>query len=124
MIVPEVVVLGHPAIDTLHDELAGLLAAALATPDQALAEALAGLQHHCLHHFAVEEGLMREQRFAGYQEHRHQHQQLLGELDGMRRAVARGRHGLARAWLRERLPEWFDLHVSQLDAQLVAFVRQ
>jgi len=111
-------------MDTLHHDMTALLEAAIAAPDRGLAEALTRLQHHCEHHFAVEEALMSERRFSGAHEHRHEHRQLLAELSGMLRALARGRYALVRAWLSERLPEWFRLHVANLDGLLVAFLKQ
>lgn len=116
--------LGHSTIDTLHEEMTILLEAAITTPDGELANALIRLQHHCVHHFATEELLMTGHRFAGYNEHRHEHQQLLAEFNSMVNIAARGRHRLARAWLQERLPEWFPLHVANLDGLLVSFLKQ
>jgi hemerythrin len=120
--VPTQLTLNHPAIDTLHEEMTTLLEAAIAAPDSTLLNALTGLQRHCEHHFAQEESLMTDQHFAGYNEHRHEHQQLLAEFNSMVNAVTRGRHRLARAWLNERLPEWFHLHVANLDGLLVSFL--
>lgn len=116
--------LGYATLDTLHSEMAILLEAAITAPDSGLADALTRLQHHCEHHFAVEETLMSERRFAGYHEHRHEHRQLLAEVNSMSRAVARGRLRLVRAWLSERLPEWFRLHVATLDGLLVSYLQQ
>lgn len=104
--------------------MSALLAAASAAPDRELAAAFMQLQHHCERHFALEESLMRELHFAGYNEHSHEHRQLLAELHTMARAVARNRQSLARAWLCERLPEWFHLHVANLDGLLVSFLKQ
>lgn len=123
-IIPDTVILGHPAIDTLHHEMTLLLETAIATPDSKLIIALTQLQLHSEHHFASEELLMTEQRFAGYNEHHHEHQQILAEFNSMINAVARGRYRLARAWLHERLPEWFHLHVANLDGLLVSFLKQ
>ena len=123
-IIPDAAILGHPAIDTLHHEMTLRLETAIATSDSKLIIALTQLQLHSEHHFASEESLMTEQRFAGYNEHRHEHQQILAEFNSMINAVARGRYRLARAWLRERLPEWFRLHVANLDSLLVAFLKQ
>jgi hemerythrin-like metal-binding protein len=116
------IILNHPSIDTLHEEMTILLEAAVSVPDSELTDALTCLQRHCEHHFTLEESLMTDHRFSGYNEHRHEHQQLLTELNGMVNAVERGRHRLARAWLRERLPEWFRLHVANLDGLLVSFL--
>lgn len=121
---PTQLTLNHPTIDTLHEEMATLLEAAIAAPDSTLLNALTCLQLHCEHHFAQEESLMTQHHFAGYNEHRHEHQQLLAEFNSMFNAVTRGRHRLARAWLQERLPEWFNFHVANLDGLLVSFLNR
>lgn len=113
--------LGHPLIDTLHEEMTALLAATL-VPENGLADALGRLQVHTEYHFAQEESLMQERGYPGLAEHRHEHRMLLAELHGMASALARGRHRLVRAWLSERLPEWFRLHVANLDGALVSFL--
>jgi hemerythrin len=116
--------LGHPTIDTLHEEMAILLQEAISAPDSKLINTLTRLQLHCEHHFAQEELLMTERRFAGYNEHRHEHQQLLAEFNSMVDAVARGRHQLTRVWLQQRMPEWFRHHVTNLDSLLVSFLKK
>ncbi|HEY0719877.1 MAG TPA: hemerythrin domain-containing protein [Gammaproteobacteria bacterium] len=121
---PTALTLGYPVIDAVHDEMTLLLAAALMTPNGDLSGAMRRLRYHCEHHFALEETLMNERHFAGYDEHHHEHRKLLAEMNSMLDAVARGRHGLARAWLSDRLPEWFRLHVANLDGLLVSFLRQ
>jgi len=123
-IIPDAVILGYSDIDTLHHEMTLQLETAIAIHDSKLIIALTQLQLHSEHHFAFEESLMTEQRFAGYSEHRHEHQQILAEFNSMINAVARGRYRLARAWLHDRLPEWFRLHVANLDGLLVSFLKQ
>ena len=67
---------------------------------------------------------MAEQRFSGCNEHRHEHQKMLAEFNSMVNAVARGRHQLTRAWLQERMPEWFRNHVINIDSLLVSFLKK
>lgn len=117
-------ILGYPVIDSLHEEMATLLVAATSAPDSDLLDTLTRLRLHTEHHFAQEESLMRDHHFAGLNEHRREHQQLLAELNGMTKAVTRGRFRLARAWLNDRLPEWFHFHVSNLDGLLVAYLNR
>lgn len=120
----ELPLLGHCTIDTLHEEMLMLLLIATSAPDSTLRNNLVCLQRHCEHHFAQEELLMVEHHFAGYKEHRSEHQQLLAEFNGMDAAAARGRQQLVRAWLRERVSEWFRLHVRNMDSLLVSHFRK
>ncbi len=120
MSTPEtLLLLGHEAIDTLHHEAVLLLHLAQRANDNELEPLLDALYDHCEHHFATEEKLMSDCRYRGLDEHRHEHRRLLGEMEGMMRALERGRAPLVRSWLCERLPEWFKLHVGQLDTQMV-----
>lgn len=113
--------LGHEAIDTLHHEAELLLRLAWAD-DGELEPLLYALYDHCRHHFTTEEKLMSDCNYRGLGEHRHEHRRLLGEMEGMMRALKRGRTPLVHSWLRERLPEWFKLHVSQMDAQMIGSI--
>ncbi|MGE0014245.1 MAG: hemerythrin, partial [Azoarcus sp.] len=53
-----------------------------------------------------------------------EHQRVLAELRAFNRSVKGGRLLVARAYVRESLPEWFDLHLSTMDAALAAHLRK
>jgi hypothetical protein len=54
--------------------------------------------------------------------HEGEHHRVLGELQQLNRTLKRGRLPLVRAFVKQGLPEWFDNHLSMMDAALVAHV--
>jgi len=52
-----------------------------------------------------------------------QHHRVLGELQQLNRTLKRGRMPLVRAFVKQGLPEWFDNHLSMMDAALVAYLK-
>ena len=71
-------------------------------------------------HFTEEERLMDECGFSAKQEHVGEHTKVLGELNQLSKRVQTGNLFMAKAYVRERLPEWFALHSSTMDSALVS----
>ncbi len=116
--------LGVAQMDATHREFA-ILAAELAAADDARFPALyAELLAHTRAHFAAEDAQMRASRFPAIGEHSNEHQRVLGELTAFNRGVQAGRLQLARAYARESLPGWFDLHLATMDAALAAHLKR
>jgi hemerythrin len=69
-------------------------------------------------HVAEEGGLMRASRYPGIAEHEGEHHRVLGELVQLNLTIKRGRIALARAYVKDGLAPWFDLHMSTMDAAL------
>lgn len=116
--------LGVAEMDATHRAFV-TLAAALAEADNATFPTLYGeLLAHTREHFAAEDARMRATRFPAIGEHLNEHQRVLGELTAFNRSVQAGRLQLARAYVRESLPGWFDLHLATMDAALAAHLRR
>ncbi|THF64677.1 hemerythrin [Pseudothauera nasutitermitis] len=116
--------LGVAEMDDTHREFVAL-AAALATADNEHFPALyAELFEHTRAHFAAEDARMRATRFPAIGEHTNEHQRVLGELMAFNRSVQAGRLQLARAYVCESLPGWFDLHLSTMDSALAAHLKR
>lgn len=94
---------------------------------EASADELGGLyetfQQHLTEHFSYEEALMREHGFPAFNEHQAEHLRVLAEARDMRRSLARRGPALIRQYLRDRLPEWFELHRNTMDMATAAFLR-
>lgn len=112
--------LQHTAIDQTHQEFADLLAATQAASGAEFARLFQQLFTHTQAHFAAEEQLMHDSGFPATAEHRADHQRILGDMDRFSARVAAGRSAMARAWLEDSLPAWFNLHLRTMDAALVA----
>lgn len=58
--------------------------------------------------------------YPGEIEHKSEHQRVLGEFKQFRSRVDKGMIAFGRSFIRERLPQWFELHVTTMDSALVA----
>lgn len=112
--------LGVPAMDRSHREMADLVNRMAESTDASFAYLFPDLVSHTRAHFASEEVLMKDSRFPATSEHKAEHARVLGELDAFEKRLAGGRLALARAYVKERLPEWFALHIATMDSALAA----
>ncbi len=71
-------------------------------------------------HFAYEEDLMEQCKFRHAVEHKEDHRQLLQEI----RQLRQRRQPFARAYIRDRLPERLNLHITRMDSMLAAALNQ
>ena len=115
--------LGHAAMDATHREFTDRLAALARAPDDQFPGLFQELVDHTRLHFAEEGRLMRLDATPALGEHEGEHQRLLGDLLQFNRGVKRGRLALARAYVRDGLPEWFELHLATMDSALAAHLK-
>jgi len=99
------------SINSLHDELGDT--SDPASLDRFMGDIHAGISMH----FALEERLMRESRYAEYDAHKRDHEELLDQIrDMMDNVIDDREHALAT--LEERLSKWFGEHFATFDARL------
>lgn len=115
---------GVAFIDHDHEEFVTLLAAAVEASDADFPAAFATLGRHTREHFAREEALMDETGFFATAVHKGEHARALGEMDRFARHLERGNLAFVRAYVAERLPDWFLQHRSTMDQATAAFARQ
>ena len=109
----------HAEIDAIHEELAVLAEKAAIASDSVFPQLFTMLLEHTAAHFAHEEQLMQESGFLHAAEHLAEHKQMLREMQQFgKRALP-----FARAYVRQRLPERFALHITRMDSLLAAFLR-
>jgi hemerythrin-like metal-binding protein len=116
--------LGVDDMDDTHKEFLVLLDRLDRADDTGFPTLFKQLVDHTRLHFAHEGRLMRACSFPATGEHESEHARILGELLQFNRAVARGRVALARAYVRQGLPDWFTLHLSTMDSALAAHYRR
>lgn len=116
--------LGEAQMDATHQAFVTLAAGLAAADDDAFCTGFEALLTHTREHFASEDARMRATRFPAIGEHIGEHQRVLAELRAFARGVRARRLGLARAYVRESLPEWFALHLSTMDAALAAHLKK
>lgn len=78
------------------------------------------LYAHTQKHFEREKQLMQQSAFPAETEHNGEHQRVLGEFKQFKTRVDKGLITFGRAFVTERLPSWFQLHVSTMDSALAA----
>ncbi len=114
---------GIAALDFEHETMIGLLnelADSLTTEssNDDVADFLGEVYANITAHFALEERIMREARYAGYESHKGEHEQLLDELrDIMEQHEAEDSFDY-RIELSKRLRSWFIVHFQGEDAKL------
>jgi len=112
--------LGFDAMDETHRDFVALLNRLDDVPRDAFIPLFAELLAHTEVHFAAEAAWMSECGFPAIREHQGEHERVLGELHRFNARVAAGQVAMGRAYVREQLPAWFDLHARTLDSALAA----
>lgn len=115
--------LGIERMDDTHREFVALCAAAGSAQGSEFVAALRRLFEHTQAHFRDEETLMRESGFPATAEHSGEHQRVLGELHRFLMRAEAGHGQLARAWIRDAVPEWFRSHLLSMDSALAAHLK-
>jgi len=112
---------GETAIDHEHKEMIGrineFLAIANEQPETELVlDHLGNIYAWISAHFALEEKIMREQRYAEFAAHKDDHEKLLDELrDIMDEIEQSGYVGIGQD-IRDRMSNWFTRHFKTQDA--------
>ena len=114
--------LGIPAVDHEHEELFALindLYARLFEPgsETTVMDFLGELFSKISSHFALEEKVMRDGRYAGYPAHKSDHERLLDEVRDLMDDYEDGRYVDLDRFAGE-LEHWFSAHFSTHDAAL------
>ncbi len=112
--------IGIASVDYEHRELIRLINEAYErarrpSKDHTVAEALGAIHDRISAHFALEERLMREERYADYAAHKADHERLLEEIRDIMDEHEQGALFSEQA-LAERLGRWFSVHFQTHDA--------
>lgn len=116
--------LGYTAMDTRHEEFTVLHQKLVESNKDNFVENLEALYAETKEHFAEEEAWMKQIKHSSMPEHKADHEKVLGELYRFLQKSKAGNTMMARAYVKDRLPEWFDLHLSMMDSALAADLKQ
>jgi hemerythrin-like metal-binding protein len=116
--------LGMDEMDATHREFVAQLAALIAAGNAEFPALFQALINHTREHFTAEGRLMRESKYRGLPEHEGEHHRVLGELQQLNRSLKRGHLPLVRAYVKEGLMDWFDTHLSMMDAALAMHLKK
>ncbi|AMK79018.1 MULTISPECIES: bacteriohemerythrin [Methylomonas] len=81
------------------------------------------LYEHTEEHFESENRLMAQFGFPAETEHKGEHQRVLGEFKQFKTRIDKGLITFGRSFVRERLPQWFVLHITTMDSALSAHIK-
>jgi len=117
--------LGNAEMDGTHQEFIALVNRVHATANTAeFKQGFAELIEHTKAHFALEDELMRNSNFPGLQEHQWEHNRVLGELNQFQLRVNKGFVAFGRAYIQDKLPEWFAVHANTMDRALAVHLHK
>lgn len=114
---------GNDIIDHDHKETVELLAGLAAVDDAAFPAAFAHFAQHLRDHLAREEDLMRQYGFPPFPIHKHEHDRVRLELEGIEKRLAAGNLMLARGYATQAVPDWFINHKNTMDSATAAWIR-
>lgn len=117
---------GHDEIDSDHKYLFNLINAFHRAVAEGLGEAemqttLEGLMSYTRFHFAREEGYMLEKGYEEYARHKAMHEDLLAQLEELRRRFEAGDR-MVGIELSTFLTDWLVNHIMKTDTRLAAFL--
>jgi hemerythrin len=117
-------ILGVTAMDETHREFVELVNRLGEADKKAFIPLFEELFQHTQAHFAAESRLMEESRFPARREHEDDHQRVLGDINRFAARTTAGSTLMARAYLTQQLPDWFNLHALTMDSALAAHLKQ
>ncbi len=117
-------IVAHELIDNDHDEFISLLNKLDAADNAAFPALFQQLYEQTEQHFERENQLMKQFSYPGETEHKGEHQRVLGELKQFKSRVDKGLIAFGRSFVKDRLPQWFGLHVMTMDSALVAHINK
>ncbi|MBC8269321.1 MAG: hemerythrin family protein [Rhodospirillaceae bacterium] len=116
---------GFPSIDYEHQTLILAINDIFedsSSDQESLLSALAEIHALVEAHFALEEKIMRDQRYPAYIPHKQDHERLLDEIRDIMDAVEKYGKIDTGVALGERLSAWFAVHFASLDKDLHAMI--
>ncbi len=118
----DVLTVGYDQIDNDHDEFISLINELDAADNTAFPALFQQLYEKTEQHFERENQLMKQFSYPGETEHKGEHQRVLGEFKQFKSRVDKGLIAFGRSFVKDRLPQWFRLHVTTMDSALVAHI--
>ncbi len=118
----EAVRTGYEPIDHDHDEFVQLLTLLSCADKADFADLFKQMHRHVEQHFDLENRLMEQYAFPAIAEHRGEHVRVLGEFRQFDKRVEKGLIEFGRAFVNERLPQWFELHATTMDRALALHI--
>lgn len=116
-------ILGVSEMDDTHQEFIELVNRLQHSNKVDFAALFSQLLKHTKQHFDAEYQMMQTTQFPAIEEHQADHLRVLGDLERMGRSLNNGSVMMARAYVLEMLPGWFDLHAITMDSALAGHIK-
>ncbi|ALG67417.1 bacteriohemerythrin [Beggiatoa leptomitoformis] len=113
-----------PLLDETHQEFVALVNKVHDASNAEFKALFAELLQHTQAHFDKENALMIESKFSQLGEHNAEHQRVLNELKQFQQRVDKGMISFGRAYIKDRLPDWFALHTKTMDSALAMYLQK
>ena len=118
-----VIKVDYPKVDNDHSEFVALLNQLDTASNAEFPALFRQLFEHTEQHFAMENQLMLDYGFPAEAEHKGEHVRVLGEFKQFQTRVDKGMIAFGRSFVKERLPQWFLLHITTMDSALAAHIK-
>ncbi|MDD5051481.1 MAG: hemerythrin family protein [Sulfuricurvum sp.] len=119
---PDALKVGVDSIDQRHEEFWGLFEALKNASDSDFSAAFDAVILHTQRHFAEEEADMEHLVYANKAEHKQEHQKALDEMNYFREKVSSKKLIFAKAYVKDRLGDWFRTHLLNMDSDLARMI--
>lgn len=113
---------GVDSIDQRHEEFYDLYETLKSAPDREFLEAFSAVVLHTIGHFSEEEADMERFAYPNKAEHKQEHQKALDEMNYFREKVSSGKLIFAKAYVKDRLGDWFRNHLLNMDSDLARVI--
>lgn len=119
---PDALKVGVDSIDQRHEEFYDLYETLKNASDREFLEAFDAVILHTQNHFAEEEADMECFVYPNKAEHKQEHQKALHEMNYFREKASSGKLMFAKAYVKDRLEEWFRNHLLNMDSDLARVI--
>lgn len=117
--------LNYDEIDCLHKEFLEIYNSVDPTDTNSYIQKLISLYVHSKIHFKIEEDLMDKHNYPGSREHKDEHKKVLAEMDYfIKNANTIFGKKMLKAYYKEKIGDWFDLHLLSMDSDLTAHLKK
>lgn len=118
-------ILNYEKVDRLHIEFLNILNSVNLSDNDSIREKANELLKHSYKHFGEEEILMEKYNYPNFREHKDEHMKVCSELDYfIKSSTTPFGMKMLKAYYTEKLPYWFDFHLTSMDSDLVSFLSQ
>jgi len=121
---PDTLKVGVDSIDQRHEEFYALFEALKSASDSEFLEAFDAVILHTKGHFAEEEADMEKIVYPNKAEHIQEHKKALEEMNYFREKAVSGRLMFAKAYVKDRLGDWFRNHLLNMDSDLARVINK